>query len=123
MNCVLNENYREVRISEHLFDLYPIYNDLKQGDALSPPLFKLALEYAIKRMQENKAGLDFNEALQIPVYADELKFIKYNINIINKNAEALLDASRDVRVEVNGEKIRIAYVHVSLTDCRANSLN
>ena len=37
---------------------YPIENDLKQGDILSPVLFNVSLEYAIMKVQETNLGLD-----------------------------------------------------------------
>jgi len=51
-----NETYSRVRVGKNLFDMFPIMNGLKQGDALSPLLFNFALEYAIKRVQVIQNG-------------------------------------------------------------------
>jgi len=50
---------------------FPIENGWKQGDALSP-LFNCALEYAIRRVQETKMGLDMNGTHQVLAYADDV---------------------------------------------------
>jgi hypothetical protein len=53
----LNETFSEVRIGKHLSCTFPIQNDVKQGDSLSPLLFNVTLGYAIRKVQETTVGL------------------------------------------------------------------
>jgi hypothetical protein len=46
----LKEPYSRLCIGKYQSDKFPIQNGLKQGDALSPLLFNLALEYTIRRV-------------------------------------------------------------------------
>jgi hypothetical protein len=97
----LNETYSKVRIDKLLSDKFPIQNGLKQGDALSPLLFNFALEYAIKKVQENQVGLEFNGIHQPLVHSYDINLLGDSVNIIKENKETFLEASRDVGLEIS----------------------
>jgi hypothetical protein len=89
-----------------LSDSFPIQNGLKQGDALSPILFNCTLEYAIRKVQENQVGLKFNGTHQLLAYADDVNLLGDNIDTIEKNIETLIDASKEVGLEINIEETK-----------------
>jgi hypothetical protein len=75
-------------------------------------LFNPALEYTIKKIQENKEGLELNGTYQFLVYANDSDLLGENTNIIKKNTEAVLDTSEEVDLEVNAENTK--YIFMSL---------
>jgi hypothetical protein len=79
---------------------------LKQGDAydLSLLLVNFALEYAIRKVQENQEGLELNGAHQLPVYTDNVSSILgKNICTTKENKGTLLRAGRKVGLQVSIE--------------------
>jgi hypothetical protein len=73
-------------------------------------LFNLALEYSIRRFQENKRGLEVNGTHQLLVYAHDVSLLGENVHIIKKNIEVLLDDSREVGLEVNAERTKYMFM-------------
>jgi hypothetical protein len=73
-------------------------------------LFNFALEYAIRKVQENQMGLKLNGTLQLLAYADNVHLLGDNIDTLNKNIEAVIDASKEFGLEVNIERTKYMLV-------------
>ena len=85
---------------------FPFRNGLKHGDALSPLLFNFALEYAIRRVQVNQDGLKLNGTHQLLAYVDYVNILGGSVHTIKKNAESLVAATKETRLEVNAHKTK-----------------
>jgi hypothetical protein len=86
-----------------LSDKFPIQNGLKQGDALSPLLLNFALVYATIKVLENQVGVELNAIHQVLFYADVINLLGDSMNTIKDITVSLLDASRDVELELEGK--------------------
>jgi len=100
------ETYSRDLVGKNLSDMFPIRNGLKQGDGLSPLLFKFDLEYAIRRVQVNQDGLKLNGTHQLLAYADDVNILGGRVHTVKKNAEALVAVTKEIGLEVNARKTK-----------------
>jgi hypothetical protein len=67
-------------------------------------LFRFALKYVIKKVQENQVGLKLNWTHKLLSYGGDGNLLGDNIDTINKNTETLIDASWKVGIEISTEE-------------------
>ena len=77
-----------------------------KGHALTPMLFNFALEYAIRRVKVNEDGLKQNGTHQLLPYADDVNILGGSIHTLKENAEALVAATGEIRLEVSADKTK-----------------
>jgi hypothetical protein len=63
-----------------------------------------ALECAIKSVQVNQDGLKVNGMHQLLAYVDDVNILGESVHTVKENAEALVVATKEIRLEVNVDK-------------------
>jgi hypothetical protein len=81
LKCVLKETCSKVSILKYLSDNFHIQNGLKQRDSSTSFLFKFALEYSIRKVQEKQVGLKLNGTGQLLVYAENVNPLGHSLQI------------------------------------------
>jgi hypothetical protein len=72
--------------------------------------FNFASEHAIRNVQEHQVGLKLNGTHQLLVCADDVNLLCDKIHTAKKNTETLINANKEVGLEVNAEKAKYMFL-------------
>jgi hypothetical protein len=89
-------------------EMFPIKNGLKQRDALSTLFFNFVLNYAIRKVQVNKDGLN----LMVNISFFMLMTLIYWVEayVLKKGPDAVVVAIKEISREVNAVKTKYMFI-------------
>ncbi|KAJ4448552.1 hypothetical protein ANN_10570 [Periplaneta americana] len=67
-------------------------------------------QYAIRKVQDNRQGLELNGLHQLLIYADDVNMLGENPQTIRENKEILFEASKAIGRNFNGGGVYGVYV-------------
>ncbi|KAL4148527.1 hypothetical protein QTP88_002756 [Uroleucon formosanum] len=105
--CMEDTQYR-VRVEQTMSEPFEVSTGLKQGDLLSPTLFNLALEKAIREMQRETTGITIGQQrIQILGFADDLNILENSLVDTERAAQVLERATSKIGLKMNMDKTKI----------------
>lgn len=111
-----------VKFNGQLSKTFMTDTGLKQGDALSPMLFNIALEEVIRKVLKSGIGVKLQEykTIKLLAYADDIVLLSESERDLQGMTEALMDKSKQMGLTINEGKTK--YMILSRKNNRHNNL-
>jgi len=97
-----------VQFNGQLSKAFMINTGLKQGDALSPMLFNIALEDVVRNVLISGIGvkLQKSKTIKLIAYADDIVLLSESESDLHGMTETLVDESKQMGLTINEGKIK-----------------
>ncbi|KAJ4448787.1 hypothetical protein ANN_00178 [Periplaneta americana] len=95
------------RLPKLVSDWRKAYIFLGLTDARIEKHWETIFEYAIRKVQDTRQGLELSGLHQLLVYADDVNMLGENPQTFRENTGILLKASKEISLEVNPEKTNL----------------
>lgn len=110
--CMLDSRCK-VKFNSGVSEEFTVNAGVRQGDALSPVLFNIALESVIRRIMQNKPqDLNIGQGKQITLaaYADDVVVIAETKDNLKRTTEMLSEEAGNIGLIINENKIKFMIV-------------
>ncbi|KAL4083423.1 hypothetical protein QTP88_028739 [Uroleucon formosanum] len=108
----------KIKYQQEISEKFEVKSGLRQGDALSPMSFNIALEWVVRTANETRK-MEVGKIETILAYADDVVILGNCRNEVKQTTINFLEAGKIMGLEVNEEKTK--YMYISRND--RNDLN
>lgn len=105
----MNSTKYQLRANNVPSEEFQMVTSLKQGDALSPLLFNIALEKVIRSIQrDNSCGIDIGtNKISILSFAGDLNIVGDNGESVAQSTLTLINKAKAIGLNVNDDKTKV----------------
>jgi len=111
-SCMQNSRCK-IKFNSVISDEFTVTTGVRQGDALSPVLFNLALESVVREVLKNELqGLNIGQGKQIilTAYTDDIAVIAESEDNLKRTTERLIDAAKKIGLIINENKTKFMII-------------
>lgn len=95
---------------------------VRQGDGLSPLLFNLVLEDALKGTKQEQRGITIGRRIQVLAFADDVALVAESKDVLMRLTRILIMEAKMVGLGVNESKTKYLTVSKGMVENERNSL-
>lgn len=110
INMTLENTKCKVLIDGQVSQSFEVKKGLRQGDPLSPILFNLILEWAIRESKLYTNGTIYHHSHQLLAYADDIAILTRSKDEMDKTFARLVEKAREAGLAINKEKTKYMLV-------------
>lgn len=123
VHCTLSHTWCQVGVQSAMSESFETVTGLRQGDSLSPMLFNIALEKAIRNSQIESTGNIYYKSIQLLGYADDLNIIGRSVAAVKEAYGKLEESAKEIGLAINKEKTKVMAVTPGIPTSLGNNLD
>ncbi|XP_054289682.1 uncharacterized protein LOC129004977 [Macrosteles quadrilineatus] len=111
----------KVKINGEYTSSFEVTTGVRQGDGLSPLLFNLVIEDALKKTKQLAAGINIGIKINVLAFADDVALLAENRKDLESLTKVLIKEANHVGLTINHQKTK--YMNVARTEGVARKEN